>query len=189
MENSSRFEITQTPLSGLSVVTRMPRTDDRGFFERLYCEEEFLHSGMTKPIKQINRSFTKNIGAVRGMHFQHEPFAECKVVSCISGSVFDVAIDLRRTSATFLQWFGVELSSENNKCLVIPEGFAHGFQTTSNDCELVYLHTEKYNSEAEGAVSALDPLFGITWPLEITDMSERDMNHPFNTSEFGGIRT
>lgn len=141
-----------------------------------------------KPIQQINHTLTKKAGAVRGMHFQHQPSAEIKIVSCLKGRVLDVAVDLRAGSPTLLQWFAVELSDENKKSLFIPEGFAHGFQTLTEDCELLYLHTANYSAQHESALNPLDPLLSIKWPLGITEISARDQTHPMLDSGFTGIK-
>jgi dTDP-4-dehydrorhamnose 3,5-epimerase len=144
LKMSGHFEVVSTPLAGLAVILRKPMRDERGFFERLFCQEELQTAGLTKPIVQINRSLTRKKGTVRGMHFQYPPHSEVKIVSCLKGEIFDVAVDIRSGSATCLRWHGELLSAENNRSMLIPEGFAHGFQTLSDDCELLYLHTAAY---------------------------------------------
>lgn len=183
----SRFDITETPLAGVRIVTRKALEDSRGFLTRLFCADTFREAGIALPVVQINHTLTRQIGAVRGMHFQRPPHAEVKLVSCMRGRVFDVAVDLRRGSPTFLQWFGTELSAVNRSALLIPQGFAHGFQTLSEDCELIYLHSAAYEPTAEGAVGALDPRLGIAWPLEIGEMSPRDRGHPPIAEDFAGL--
>jgi dTDP-4-dehydrorhamnose 3,5-epimerase len=121
------------------------------------------------------------------MHFQHPPHVEMKLVSCLRGEVFDVAVDIRRDSATFLHWHGELLSDTNHKSLLIPEGFAHGFQSLTPNCELLYLHTAAYVPDAAGALHALDPALEIEWPLEIGEMSQRDRSHPFIDERFRGV--
>ena len=175
----SRFEFHSTPLHGLMVVQRKPVEDSRGFFARFFCADEFRQAGFTKPIAQINHTLTRKKGVVRGLHFQRPPHAETKVVSCLKGDIFDVAIDLRRGSPTFLRWHGEVLSAENQKSLLIPEGFAHGFQTLTDDCELVYLHSTSFHPEAEGALNVSDPKLAIAWPLAMAELSERDRAHAF----------
>jgi dTDP-4-dehydrorhamnose 3,5-epimerase len=175
----ARFEFISTPLNGLFVVQRQVIADTRGFLSRFYCVEEFRTAGVTKPIAQINQTLTKQQGTVRGLHFQYPPYAETKIVSCVSGKIFDVAVDIRPNSPSFLQWYGEVLSAENRRSLLIPEGFAHGFQTLTDDCELIYLHTESYHAEAEGGLSVHDPRLNIIWQQPITDLSLRDSNHPF----------
>ncbi len=174
----SRFTITETKLSGLKVVERRCIGDSRGFFSRLFCAEELAIIGWTKPIAQINHTYTAIKGTVRGMHYQHPPHAEMKLVTCLRGEVFDVGVDLRSDSPTFLQWAGVHLSASNCKALLLPEGFAHGFQTLTDDVELLYCHSTAYNKEAEGGVCPLDPKLAIAWPMEITILSDRDRGHP-----------
>jgi dTDP-4-dehydrorhamnose 3,5-epimerase len=121
------------------------------------------------------------------MHFQRPPYAETKFVSCLRGEVFDVAVDLRRGSPTFLFWHGEILSADNHRTMVIPEGFAHGFQTLCDDCEMLYFHSAAYHEAAEGGVNALDPLLAIKWPLEVTTLSDRDLAHPRLVGEFKGL--
>jgi len=161
---TDRFTPQATPLAGLTLVERHRIGDDRGFLSRLYCADALAAIGFDAPIAQINHTLTRRQGAIRGMHFQHPPHAEDKFVSVLRGAVFDVAIDLRAGSTTFLQWHGAELSADNARSLFIPKGFAHGFQTLTENCELIYLHTASYRQSAEGAINALDPRVGITWP-------------------------
>ena len=184
---TARFYFHPTLLSGLAVIQRKPIEDDRGFFCRFYCAVEFGEAGLRKPIAQINPTFTRKKGAVRGLHFQYPPHAETKIVSCLKGKIFDVAVDLRKGSPTFLCWHGEILSASNRKSLLIPEGFAHGFQTLTKDCELIYLHTASYVPDAEGGLNVLDPRFTIAWPLEIAELSERDRTHPMLAADFEGI--
>lgn len=182
-----RFDCFDTSLTGLKVVQRKPLEDARGFLSRFYCAEEFSSYGFNKPISQINHTLTRSKGAVRGMHYQNSPHAEIKLVSCIKGEVFDVAVDLRKNSPTFLRWHGEVLSESNQRGLLIPEGFAHGFQTLTEDCELIYLHSAPYCKDAEAALNVIDPKIGITWPLEITELSERDTSHPMVENDFEGM--
>jgi dTDP-4-dehydrorhamnose 3,5-epimerase len=183
----ARFEFSPTPIAGLKLVRRRNFEDDRGFLSRLYCAGEFASAGMLRPVVQINHTLTRRIGAVRGMHYQIAPHAESKLVSCLRGEVFDVAVDLRRDSPTFLKWHGAVLSASNLHSLLIPEGCAHGFQTLSEDCELVYLHTAAFDPAAERALNAADPRLAIAWPMEITELSDRDRAHPMLTAKFNGI--
>jgi dTDP-4-dehydrorhamnose 3,5-epimerase len=183
----ARFDFVPTPIAGLTLVQRLRLEDSRGFLSRFYCADEFKVTGVHQSIAQINHTLTRSRGAVRGMHFQLPPHAETKVVSCLHGEVFDVAVDLRKNSPTFLQWHGALLSAENQRSLLIPEGFAHGFQALTDDCELIYLHTAAYQPAAEGAVNANDPRLAISWPLEITEMSDRDCAHPLLVAEFEGF--
>lgn len=178
---------TSTPLAGSYTITLSPAADSRGWFARTYCKNEFSQIGHAKEWVQINHSFTAATGTVRGMHYQLPPFSEIKMLRCIAGAVYDVIVDIRKGSPTFLQWFGVTLSSENKKMLYIPTGFAHGFQTLSPGCELIYHHSECYTPGAEGGLRYNDPALGIQWPLPPTALSERDSQHPLLTSNFTGI--
>lgn len=169
-----RFKFCDTPLAGLKLIERQRATDARGWFSRFFCREELSGFGRDGSIAQINHTLTRTRGAVRGLHLQRAPYAETKLVSCIRGKVFDVAVDLRPGSLTYGQWHGVILSAENGQALLIPAGFAHGFQTLESDCELLYLHDVAYEPGAEGGVNALDPQIAIAWPLEVAQMSDRD---------------
>lgn len=182
-----RFDFISTQLTGLMLVQRKVVEDERGFLSRFYCAEEFCEAGLTTPITQINHTLTRKKGAVRGLHFQHPPYAESKLVSCLKGRIFDVAVDVRYGSPTFLDWHGEILSADNRKSLLIPEGYAHGFQALSEDCELIYLHTAFYHPEAEGALNVADPSLSIAWPLPIGDLSARDLSHSFIDLSFRGI--
>lgn len=183
----ARIEFILTKLSGLMLVERKAIEDHRGFLSRFYCADEFHAAGIEKPIAQINHTLTVKKGAVRGLHFQYPPYAETKLVSCLHGEIYDVAVDLRRDSPTFLMSHGEILSETNRRSLLIPEGFAHGFQTLTENCELIYLHTAPYHPEAYGALNVADPRLNIAWPLQIGDISDRDRNHPFIGPEFLGI--
>ncbi|HJW02944.1 MAG TPA: dTDP-4-dehydrorhamnose 3,5-epimerase family protein [Azospira sp.] len=187
LDADGRFRQKTTPLSGLVAVQRIPRRDDRGSLERLFCDEVFRGCGISKSIKQINRTITRRAGTLRGLHFQHPPHAEVKIVQCLRGAVFDVALDLRRGSPTFLHWHGELLSAENGVALVIPEGFAHGLQTLEDDTELLYLHTAAYCPSAEDGLSPLDPSLAIRWPMPASELSERDRNHPPLPHDFAGL--
>lgn len=183
----ARFNLTNAPLDGLVLVERQRVQDQRGFFSRFFCAQELAHAGFDRPVAQINHTLTRCRGAVRGLHFQYPPYAEDKLVNCLRGRVFDVAVDLRRGSATFLTWHGEILSADNGRGLLIPRGFAHGFQTLEDDCEMLYLHSAPYVAEAEGALNPRDPRLDIHWPLAFTEISERDAKHPHITHEFNGV--
>ena len=178
---------TATPLEGSYVVGLSPFSDERGWFARYYCKNSFAEIGHTKEWVQMNHSVSYRKGTIRGMHFQVEPFREIKMVRCIAGSVFDVIIDIRKDSATFLQWFGIELSAENKKMLYMPEGFAHGFQCLSDNCELLYHHSEFYQPAAEAGIRYDEPLIGINWPLPVSVFSDRDAEHPLLNKDFKGV--
>ena len=184
----SRFTITDLPLAGLKCVQRQRLGDNRGFLTRLFCAEELATAGWTKPIAQINHTFTATQGTVRGMHFQCPPHAEMKLVSCIRGEVWDVAVDLRVGSPTFLHWHAERLSADNSCALLIPKGFAHGFQALTDDVELLYCHSAAYAAQAEGGLNPTDPRLDIRWPLAITELSVRDAGHPLITADFEGVR-
>ena len=184
---TARFDFLSPPISGLAVIQRKPIEDGRGFFCRFYCAEEFREAGLRKPIVQINHTFTRKKGTVRGLHFQYPPHAEAKIVNCLKGEIFDVAVDIRQGSPTFLCWHAEILSAANQKSLLIPEGFAHGFQTLTEDCELIYLHTAAYTAGAEGGLNVRDPRLAITWPLDIAELSNRDQSYSCVGDEFEGI--
>jgi dTDP-4-dehydrorhamnose 3,5-epimerase len=183
----SKFNCIDTPLTGLKIIQRKLIEDNRGFLSRFYCAEEFKNFGFYDSISQINHTLTRKSGAVRGLHYQYAPFAEIKVVSCLKGEIFDVAVDLRKGSPTFLHWHGEILSDKNQRSLLIPKGFAHGFQTLTEDCELIYLHSAPYAKEAEAALNVTDTKVGIDWPLDIAELSERDRSHPLIENDFKGI--
>ena len=174
-------------MEGVKVIETVTLKDTRGEFSRIFCDDELRWVLNGKAIKQINRSMTHKIGAIRGMHFQNAPYAEIKIVRCLSGKVLDVAVDLRKDSATFLKWFGIELSPQKNIALVIPEGCAHGFQVLAGNSELLYLHTAPYVPSSEAAVRFDDPLIGISWPITPTEISQRDLSHPYLNEAFKGI--
>ncbi len=184
----NRFTVTDLPLSGLKLVERQRLGDSRGFLSRLFCAEELSAAGWIKPIAQINHTYTARRGTVRGMHFQHPPHIEMKLVSCIAGEVWEVAVDVRAGSPTFLRWHAERLSAENGRALMIPEGFAHGFQALTDDVELLYCHSAAYSSSAEGGLNPLDEHLAIAWPQSITELSARDAGHPLIETGFEGVR-
>ncbi|MEQ8379076.1 dTDP-4-dehydrorhamnose 3,5-epimerase family protein [Parvibaculum sp.] len=186
---SGRFDIEGTPLEGLSVVRRRRMGDERGWLERLFCSDELEAAGWIWPVAQLNRTLTAKRGTVRGMHLQHPPHEEAKLVTCLRGEVFDVAVDLRAGSPSYGHWFGERLSNDNASSLLIPPGFAHGFQTLTDDVEMLYVHSAAYAPEAEGGVRADDPALRIDWPLEIVGRSERDANFPNLKSFQEGSKT
>lgn len=183
----SKFSIFDTPIAGLKVIERKPIGDSRGFLTRIFCADQLKSAGWQKSIAQINQTLTKKRGTVRGMHFQNTPNAEMKLVSCLRGEIWDVALDLRKNSPTFLRWHAEKLSSENCRALLIPEGFAHGFQTLFDDCELLYLHSAPYSPEDEAGIRPNDPYLDISWPLNFFEISLRDAKHPLLSDQFTGI--
>ncbi len=176
-----------TSLAGSYVVELTAFTDERGWFARYFCKKEFEAVGHHAEWVQCNHSFTAAKGAIRGMHYQLPPFSEIKLVRCIAGAVYDVIVDLREGSPTFLHWFGQELSAANRRMLYIPEGFAHGFQTLTENCELLYHHSAFYQPGAESGLRYDDPAIGIEWPMPCTLISDRDRLHPFIDKHFKGI--
>lgn len=176
-----------TDISGVFVIEASPFSDNRGSFARLFCENELSPVLGNRRIVQINHSVTQRTGSVRGMHFQYPPHAEMKIIRCLKGRVFDVAVDLRKNSKTFLKWHAQELSPDNNLALVVPEGCAHGFQALEPASELLYLHTAFYEKNTEGGVRCNDPILAIQWPQPITDISEKDKTHELLSNEFTGI--
>ncbi|MFI3185646.1 MAG: dTDP-4-dehydrorhamnose 3,5-epimerase [Methylococcaceae bacterium] len=183
----SRFIITDLPLAGLKLIERQRLGDNRGFLARLFCAEALAKAGWHLPIAQINHTYTAQRGTVRGVHYQLPPHAEMKLVSCIQGEVWDVAVDLRAGSSTFLHWHAEVLSADNNRAMLIPEGFAHGFQTLTDDVQLLYCHSVAYSLEAEAALNAQDPRLAIKWPIKITELSIRDAKHPLLDTKFEGV--
>lgn len=185
---SQRFRLRLTALAGVVVIERQPIVDERGWFERLFCARELESLSGSQPIVQINRSLTRQRGTVRGLHYQCPPHTEIKLVTCLRGEIFDVAVDLRAGSPTFLRWHGERLSAADGRMLVIPEGCAHGFQTLTNDCELLYLHTIEYAPTGEAGLHPQDPRLAISWPLPISALSPRDRVHPLISAPFEGLQ-
>ncbi|MCW7466220.1 dTDP-4-dehydrorhamnose 3,5-epimerase [Leptospira levettii] len=161
-------------IKGSFVVDLKQIGDSRGFFARAFCEKEFKEMGISSSITQGNLSRTSLKGSIRGMHFQTAPFEEMKAVRCIKGSFFDVVLDLRKDSPTYCKWFGIELSAENHRMLIIPEGCAHGFQTLENNTEAFYLVSKEYSQQHDSGVRWNDSAFGINWPLEVSEISIKD---------------
>jgi dTDP-4-dehydrorhamnose 3,5-epimerase len=174
-----------TAIDGAYAVTLEVKTDTRGRFKRHFCAEAFAQMGLVTDFVQMNHSVTRERGVVRGMHFQHPPHAEAKLVSCMLGRAYDVAIDLRRSSPTFLKWAAVEL--DEARAFYIPKGCAHGFQTLTDQVHLTYLHSEFYESGAEGGVRFDDTLIGIVWPLPVGIISDRDRDYPPLPTDFEGL--
>lgn len=183
---SGRFNIVGTPLTGVLLLERKPIGDERGYLERLYCAHDLAEPMGERRVVQINHTLTEKAGTVRGLHFQQPPHAETKLLTCLAGEVFDVAVDLRRGSNTYLQWHGVVLSAANHRSVLIPEGFAHGFQTLTNACEMLYLHTALYDPSAERGIDPRDPKIDIRWPKPILSLSARDASLP-TSDGFEGI--
>ena len=186
--SAARFQVRPLVLKGLVAVQRQRLADARGSLSRLFCAQELAKAGWVWPMAQINHTVTLSRGAVRGMHYQCPPHAEAKLVTCLRGAVWDVAVDLRRGSPTFLQHRALELSADNGTAVLIPPGFAHGFQALSDGVELLYLHSAAHAPAAEAGLHPQDPALAVPWPLEVTQLSERDRSHPFiQPAAFEGI--
>lgn len=183
----SRFKVTSTPIQGLLVLETTKVEDDRGHLSRLFCEEEMAGFGWRAPLVQVNFTKTLSKGTVRGFHFQNPPYAEYKYVRCIRGKVYDVALDLRAGSETFLQTKSLVLSDENSLSFLIPPGVAHGFQSLTDNVELLYMHSQKYAPEYDDGVNPLDPLIFPAWPHEITQISKKDATRPHLNDDFKGV--
>lgn len=181
------MKFTALPLSGLYIIDLTVLKDERGAFARTFCKKEFSEIGHNKEFVQLNQSWNTKKGTLRGMHFQNPPFREVKLIRCVKGAVMDVVIDIRKDSPTFLQHVSIELNEENKKMIYVPEGFAHGFQTLSDNSELVYQHTEYFVPNSEGGLRYDDPLLKINWPLPVSVISERDKNHPLLDKNYKGI--
>jgi dTDP-4-dehydrorhamnose 3,5-epimerase len=169
---------TETKLAGAYIIDVERLTDERGFFARSWCEDEFAAHGIYMSSVQGNVSSNPKHGTLRGMHYQNAPHSESKLVRCTRGAIYDVIIDLREESPTYGQWIGVELTADNYRMLFVPERFAHGFITLQDNTDVAYQMSAKYVPGAEGALRWNDPAIGIDWPLEPTLLSEKDRNYP-----------
>jgi dTDP-4-dehydrorhamnose 3,5-epimerase len=183
----SQFTVTDLPLQGLKLIENKSVGDSRGYISRLFCSEELADIGWCSSVAQVNHTLTLGIGTIRGMHLQKKPYAEMKLVHCIRGEIWDVAVDVRAKSPTFLHWHAEYLSGDNKRSLLIPQGFAHGFQTLTESVELLYLHTAKYSKSFEVGFNPKDPKLNISWPLPISKLSSRDENHSLIDINFDGI--
>lgn len=172
------MKFKETKLKGLYVIEPEIHFDERGYFARIFCKQELSKIGIDFNIVQVNRSLNKKQGIIRGMHFQKPPKAEDKIIQCIKGKIYDVAIDLRQDSPTYGEWVAEELSEENKKMFLIPKGFAHGFQTLADSCEILYFMSEFYSPQYESGVRWNDPFFNIKWPIKDPILSEKDKNWP-----------
>src|SRR3989338_3969809 len=168
-----------TKIKDLYIIELEQKVDERGYLVRIFCKDELAKAGLEFNIVQANHSLTKKKGIIRGMHFQKFPKAEDKIIQCLRGAVYDVAIDLRKDSLTYGQWLATELSENNKKMLLVPKGFAHGFQTLTDDCEMQYFMSEFYSPEHSFGVRWNDPFFNIKWPIENPILSEKDKNWPY----------
>lgn len=170
--------LNKTKIEGLYVIDPELRVDMRGYFAEVLNQKEFVQNGLVFEIAQINQSLSKKKGTIRGMHFQNEPKSEIKIVQCLSGAIYDVAIDLRENSPTYGQFFGLELSEKNKKILFVPKGFAHGFQTLTDNCLVQYFMSEFYSPEHKGGVRFDDPFFNIKWPIKKSIVLQKDKDWP-----------
>jgi dTDP-4-dehydrorhamnose 3,5-epimerase len=181
------MQVVPLPLAGAAEIRTDAHRDARGWFARLFCQNDLAAINGGRPIQQINLSHTLARGTIRGLHLQNPPHSEDKAVRCIRGRVFDVMVDLRSRSATFGQWYSIVLDSSTLNMVYIPRGFAHGFQTLEDNCEILYLHTEFHTPDAEAGYRFDSPELGIAWPLEVTELSERDKNLPCFDPSSGGL--
>jgi dTDP-4-dehydrorhamnose 3,5-epimerase len=175
---SALVKFTEAPLKGAFVTESERQIDNRGFFARTFCVDEFAAHGLSAPVSQASLSYNEKMGTLRGMHFQAAPYNETKLVRCTAGAIYDVIVDLRSESETFLRWFAVELSAENHMSLFIPEGFAHGFQTLRDRSEVHYQISPAYHRDSSRGFAWNDERIAIDWPIQVTAISDRDAALP-----------
>ena len=185
---SKNLSFIDTPFKYLFIINRHHFSDDRCIFYRLYCEEELKNIGLNKTIKQLNYSFSSKKYTTRGFHYQKSPYQEIKIVTCLSGAIFDVVIDIRLDSPTYLKWYGIELSSENKLSILIPEGFAHGTQALTDQTALLYMHTNNYNINSEDGLNVNDPLLDVVWPNAPKYLSKRDNSFEYLENRLYGAK-
>jgi len=181
------LEFAPTALEGLFLIKRSPRVDSRGSLTRIFDAEEFVRAGAIDAVAQVNHSLTVSRGTIRGMHYQHPPHDDAKTVTCLRGRVYDVAVDIRKGSSTFLHWYGQVLEPKEGTSMLIPPGFAHGFQALVPDSELIYTHSAPYRPEAEGGLNPCDPAVGIEWPIPPGELSARDGSLPKISKDWAGV--
>ena len=181
------MDFVKTALEGLYIIKPKIFEDERGLFTRTYCKKEFQDLGLNADFVQFNHSFNKKRGTVRGMHYQRKPHSEIKLIRCVQGRVIDVAVDIRRNSPTFLKSVAIELSAENMFSIIIPVGFAHGFQTLEDNSSLIYHHTEFFQDDADAGFRPDDPMLSINWPLPFVNISDKDKNQKLINQDFKGI--
>lgn len=169
---------TETKLKDAFVIEIEKNIDSRGFFGRTWCKKEMEQHGLNGNVVQVNTSFSKKKGTLRGIHYQKHPFEETKLVYCTKGALYDVIVDLRKDSPTFLQWIGIELTEGNYKMVYVPENFGHGFVTLTDNTEIIYLVTQFYKQGAEAGIRYNDKQLNIQWPVSVTEISAKDKNHP-----------
>lgn len=181
------MKFIETKLAGCFVIEPSKISDERGLFARTFCKNEFYEIGFEKEFVQFNHSYNKKKGTLRGMHYQNAPFCETKLIRCMHGGVVDVAVDLRENSSTFLQHFKIELTADNLLSILIPEGFAHGFQTLTDNSVMIYHHTEFYNHDSDAGLRFDDPKLNIIWDLSPVMVSEKDKSYNLIDNNFKGI--
>jgi dTDP-4-dehydrorhamnose 3,5-epimerase len=181
------MKFLKTVFSGLFIIQNEAIIDNRGFFSRTYCKKEFESINVHQEFVQSNHSFNLKKGTLRGMHYQISPFSETKLIRCVEGSLYDVVIDLRAGSSTFLNIFTIELSKNNMKSLLIPEGFAHGYQSLENNTSLIYQHTNYYDQNSARGIRFDDPILNIFWPIENKIISQKDLTYNLIDKNFKGI--
>ena len=181
------MRVRHLPLAGAAEIEAAPHQDHRGWFSRWFCAEALEPLLGGRPIVQINSSYTDKAGVIRGLHFQLPPAMEDRIVRCIAGRVFDVMVDLRKDSPTRGQWHAAALDAEEQNMVFIPRGFAHGFQTLAQGCQLLYLHSEFHSPDSEGGFRHDSPCLGINWPLAVTELSDRDKALPILAPDYEGI--
>ena len=186
--NMGQFVIQNLNLLGAKKIKKKKYQDKRGYLSRVFCYDELKKNKINFSIKQINITLTKKKGTIRGLHFQLPPHSEIKMVSCIKGKIFDVIVDLRKNSKTFLKTYSEILSEKNQKTLIVPKGFAHGFQALEDNCEILYFHSENYNSDYEDGIKYNDPQLSIKWPKNTTNISKRDDNFKLILENFKGLK-
>jgi dTDP-4-dehydrorhamnose 3,5-epimerase len=178
---------TETPLNGAYIVDLAPIRDERGYFVRTFCARTFSQRGLVSAFVQANQSSCTKRGTIRGLHYQVPPAAEAKLVRCVRGTAFDVLVDIRRNSPTFLGWFGCELSEEDFRMIYVPPGFAHGYQALTDSCEVFYQASQEYVPEKESRVRFDDPQVAIRWPIQTVLVSPKDAATPHLAQDFSGI--
>lgn len=181
------FTLQALALEGLYLIRQKVFCDDRGRFARLFCQSSLTLQGRPFAIRQINHSRTVEKGSVRGLHYQKAGYAESKLITCVRGAVWDVVVDLRPLSPTYLQWHAEDLRADDGRSLLIPAGFAHGFQALTDDAEVLYLTDADYAPDHEAGLSAIDPALSISWPLPVKNLSAKDASHPLLGKDFSGV--
>ncbi len=181
------FIVEDLPPDGLKLIKRISKNDNRGFFSKIYCSDQLYALGFLKSISQINLSFSSRAGTIRGMHYQVKPYVDTKLINIIRGEVVNVVVDLRVDSSTFMKSYCIKLTDAESVGLLIPAGFAQGFQTISDNVEIIYCHTEKYVRDCERGLNPFDPALSINWPLPVSEISVRDKSQRFIDANFKGL--